>query len=84
MSHATCTAKERSIRKSLSQMDLTLRKTPGRHWSRGYYPPGYMVVDHRNFVVLGGQHREYDATLADVEDLLDPFGLGAAIPTSDA
>lgn len=59
--------REDRIRRRLAEGGYRLRKTPARSWLRTEYGPGYMVVDHTNVVRLGCWHREYQASLDEVE-----------------
>jgi hypothetical protein len=60
-------AREQRVRRQLAHFDCNLRKTPSRHWTRKYYPVGYMVVDWHNQVIAGFASREYEADIEDVE-----------------
>ena len=62
-------ARERRLRRQCQKAGLRLEKTPGRHWQRGHYDPGYQIT-RDNTVVGGCYHREYDLTLAQAEESL--------------
>lgn len=65
---------ERAARCLLSKIGLRLEKTPSRHWTRKEFGPGYMIISDSNMVVLGANHREYDASLSDVRLFVDRVG----------
>jgi hypothetical protein len=63
--------REDRARRALIKHDHKLCKTPARSWLRAYYGPGYEIVNAYNTVVLGCIHRNYSATLEDVEDFVE-------------
>lgn len=68
---ASDAAREDRVRRGFKKFECQVRKTPSRHWSREHHGPGYMVINSQNIVILGCATREYDASLEDVEDLLE-------------
>jgi len=67
MSDMVLKMREQRVRRQLAHFDCVLKKTPSRHWSRKYYPVGYMVINASNWVIAGCGSREYESDLADVE-----------------
>lgn len=63
--------RESRVRRDLRRLGLRLNKAPARHWTRKEYGVGYMILEGRNWVIEGCGQREYEMTLADVEDYLD-------------
>jgi hypothetical protein len=69
---------EARLRRFLKSAGYTLKKTPARHWTLKTYGEGYMILNDRNVVEIGGHKREYEATLEDVEDFVADLRLVAA------
>ncbi|MCY1740391.1 hypothetical protein [Ensifer sp. SL37] len=61
---------ESKIRRELSKLGYRLNKTPSRSWMRAEYGVGYQVINGNN-VVMGASQREYEATLAEVQEWLE-------------
>jgi hypothetical protein len=61
---------EARLRRFLKSAGYTLKKTPARHWTLKTYGEGYMIINDRNVIEIGGHTREYEATLEQVEDFV--------------
>ena len=69
---------ESRLRRFLKSAGYTLKKTPARHWTLKHYGEGYMIINDRNVVEIGGHTREFEATLEQVEDFVADLRLEAA------
>jgi len=65
-------ARERRLRRRYKKAGLRLEKTPGRHWTRAYYGPGYQIVEN-NTVIWGCGGREYEGSLTGAEEMFSVF-----------